>query len=88
MDIYCVYTIHLMVERRIIEGAIVKKATRSGNGGHVIVPESWIGEMIRCVRVTNEEGDLAPATYNEKELKRVSKDLITQLEKGKRVSKK
>jgi putative transposon-encoded protein len=77
-----------MVERRIIEGAIVKKATRSGNGGHVIVPESWIGEMIRCVCVTNEEGDLAPAIYNEKELKRVSKDLHTQLEKGKRGSKK
>jgi hypothetical protein len=44
--------------------------------------------MIRCVCVTNEEGDLAPAIYNEKELKRVSKDLHTQLEKGKRGSKK
>jgi len=39
------------------------------------VPESWIGEMIRCVRVTNEEEDVTPATYNEKELKSFSKNL-------------
>gem|GEM_PF-1359667 len=45
--IYSVYTIHAMVSRIIIEGPIVKVVTRSGHGGHVIVPEHWIGKTVR-----------------------------------------
>jgi len=48
--IYSVYTILLMLVRKIrIEGPIVKEVTRSGHGGHVIVPEDWIGKTVRVM---------------------------------------
>ena len=46
-----------MVSRRIIEGPIVKVGTRSGNGGHVIIPGHWIGKKIRCSIIEEAEGD-------------------------------
>jgi putative transposon-encoded protein len=46
-----------LVSRRIIECPIVKVGTRSGNGGHVIIPEHWIGKKIRCSIIGEAEGD-------------------------------
>jgi putative transposon-encoded protein len=37
--------------QRIIEGAIVTKATISGGSCHVILPKEWLGKKIRCIPV-------------------------------------
>ena len=37
----------MLVSKIRIEGPIVKEVTRSGHGGHVIVPEDWIGKTVR-----------------------------------------
>ena len=44
-----------MVSRRIIEGPIVKVGTRSGNGGHVIIPEHWIGKKLGVVSLRKQK---------------------------------
>ena len=53
-----------LVSRRIIEGPIVKVGTRSGNGGHVIIPEHWIGKKIRCSIIEEAEGDNSYSNNN------------------------
>ena len=53
-----------LVSRRIIEGPIVKVGTRSGNGGHVIIPEHWIGKKIRCSIIEEAEGNNSYSNNN------------------------
>ena len=71
-----------MVSKIIIEGPIVKMVTRSGNGGHVIVPEDWIGKTVRVTPIDNvSEVDQANTKEGKKEIHTFSKSLHTKVEK-------
>jgi hypothetical protein len=65
-----------MVSRIIIEGPIVKIVTRSGHGGHIIVPEDWIGKKVRCTIVDNNARTVDQQKQASKLLKGATKDIV------------
>jgi hypothetical protein len=53
-----------LISRRIIEGSIVKVGTRSGNGGHMIIPEHLTGKKIKSSLIEEAEGDNSYSNNN------------------------
>jgi DNA-binding transcriptional regulator PaaX len=67
----------------------VKVVTRSGHGGHVIVPENWIGKTVRVVPIDNVSNvaDQANTKQGRKYLDKVSKEVGENLSKTRSKSK-
>lgn len=38
----------------IIIGPIFKKASKIGDGAHIMIPKSWIGKIIKCIPVDQD----------------------------------